>query len=244
MSTSPRVHAHATCSKTRTDLHCLPPIGRGRVIQCTNRPRYRSESIPGRRSETLHRTAFLTSLCILLAAFLGAPLQADTVDQELSRFVREDMRNGVLDEVMPVVTKLGYAPTVLTVVTLGLVAGHALDDDVLHDASLLAGVGVVSSGIVTASLKVAVGRHRPTTPDDRKSMPSGHTTTAFAVATALSRSDPTWRVAFYGTAALVGFSRVYTGRHYVADVLAGAVIGIAITRLALTQEARILSVPF
>ena len=202
------------------------------------------EPSPGSRSKTFRQTLCFTLLYILLATSLGVPLKAATIDQNLSRFVREDTRNTVFDKAMPAITRLGYAPSALTVLTLGVVAGHALDDDDLRDANLLAGVSIITSSIVTGSLKIAIGRHRPTAPDDRMSMPSGHTTTAFAVATVLSHSYSPWRVAFYGAATLVGFSRVYTGRHYVADVLAGAVIGTAITRLTLTQEARILAVPF
>ena len=143
---------------------------------------------PDSRSETLRQTVCFTSLCILLVTSLGAPLKAATIDQNLSRFVREDTRNAVSDRAMPVITRLGYAPNALTVLTLGVVAGHALDDDDLRDASLLAGVSIITSSIVTGSLKIAIGRHRPTAPNDRKSMPSGHTTTAFAAATALSHS--------------------------------------------------------
>lgn len=60
------------------------------------------------------------------------------------------------------------------------------------------------------------------------SFPSGHTTTAFAVAAMLAfscRGKTTGIFAFW-IAMLVGYSRVYLGQHFVEDVLAGMVIGI------------------
>lgn len=60
------------------------------------------------------------------------------------------------------------------------------------------------------------------------SFPSGHTTTAFAVAAILSfncRKHITCMVAFW-MAVLVGYSRVYLGQHFVEDVLAGIITGI------------------
>jgi undecaprenyl-diphosphatase len=59
------------------------------------------------------------------------------------------------------------------------------------------------------------------------SFPSDHAAGAFAIAVALLifwRRAGWLAVAF---AALLGFSRIYTGEHYVSDVLAGAAIGTA-----------------
>lgn len=61
---------------------------------------------------------------------------------------------------------------------------------------------------------------------DFNSFPSGHTAGAVAVALAVSRDNPGARNAAYALAALSGAAQVIRSRHYVTDVLAGAVIGI------------------
>lgn len=107
---------------------------------------------------------------------------------------------------------------------------------------------LISSGI-TGLLKGTLGRARPfVTADtlahdfkfgggfgdsDRQSFPSGHTTTAFAAASAVTsevrRMWPryTWYVApvLYGGATLVGLSRMYHNKHWASDVMLGAAIG-------------------
>jgi membrane-associated phospholipid phosphatase len=61
------------------------------------------------------------------------------------------------------------------------------------------------------------------------SFPSGHTATAFGIATLmvilLRTSRPVTIGIFIGTT-LVGLSRIYLAQHFLEDVLAGAVLGI------------------
>lgn len=68
---------------------------------------------------------------------------------------------------------------------------------------------------------------------DYTSFPSGHTTTAFAAAAAVTSETrrmwpkSVWFVApaMYGGATLVGLSRMYHNRHWASDVVLGAAIG-------------------
>lgn len=119
----------------------------------------------------------------------------------------------------------------------------------IADLGLHGTEAIVVSGVGTALLKGLAGRARPFVSKDGRpsdfslgrgfrsgdytSFPSGHTTTAFAAAAAVtaetSRWWPrsTWLVApaMYGGATMVGLSRMYHDRHWASDVALGAAIG-------------------
>lgn len=65
------------------------------------------------------------------------------------------------------------------------------------------------------------------------SFPSGHTSTAFAVAAALGVLFPRGRWAFYAVATLTGLQRISENAHYVSDVVAAAAFGVGVTYAAL-----------
>jgi len=62
---------------------------------------------------------------------------------------------------------------------------------------------------------------------NNSSFPSGHTATAFAIATvmALMMKDKSWQLLILIAAVLVGYSRIYLAQHFLLDVIIGAVIG-------------------
>ena len=60
------------------------------------------------------------------------------------------------------------------------------------------------------------------------SFPSGHTVSAFALATVLAvgSKNKKWSTLYLLPAILVGYSRMYLAQHFLQDVLAGSVIGV------------------
>jgi undecaprenyl-diphosphatase len=106
----------------------------------------------------------------------------------------------------------------------------------------------VTSIVVNAALKPLGRRRRPDVvagevPIARHvrmpithSFPSGHSASAFAFATGVAATLPVAAVPLRALAALVSYSRVHTGVHYPGDVVAGALVGVALARV--TTRAR------
>jgi membrane-associated phospholipid phosphatase len=59
------------------------------------------------------------------------------------------------------------------------------------------------------------------------SFPSAHSTSSFAVATAMTRVDPRAKVAFIPAVAMAA-GRPYLGMHYPSDVVVGVLLGLAL----------------
>ena len=78
---------------------------------------------------------------------------------------------------------------------------------------------------VTSGLKLVIDEERPDESND-KSFPSGHTSSSFAAAATLHKRHG-WEVGVpaHIVAVFVGVARVKADKHFVHDVIAGAVIG-------------------
>ncbi len=98
--------------------------------------------------------------------------------------------------------------------------------------------GLVAAACVVAMLafntvvKNAIKRPRPVTKaidhsPTSWSMPSAHTSMAMVGAATMQVIVPELAALWWGVAAALAISRVMLGMHYLADVLAGAVLGIA-----------------
>jgi undecaprenyl-diphosphatase len=138
----------------------------------------------------------------------------------------------VLDALVGVINPIGSGVTLLVVsVALALLA-RCLGRSRLHDASWLAAVAFAFAGLVEFSLKHLVGPPRPDVDTalvaSFDSFPSGHATSVFTVAAVFAAYYPVLRWPLYGLAAAIALGRVYLDRHYVSDIVAGAVIGLTL----------------
>jgi len=111
-----------------------------------------------------------------------------------------------------------------------------------------AGSAVAAGVLIFHKIKKVVGRIRPKdiephcwariVTSDRFSFPSGHSTTAFAVALSLGSFYPEARPLLLVLAANVAVSRVIVGMHFLSDVLVGSGMGAVLGYVAFSVFAR------
>ncbi|MBW3003662.1 phosphatase PAP2 family protein [Candidatus Woesearchaeota archaeon] len=95
-------------------------------------------------------------------------------------------------------------------------------------------LGLVSTGIITVALKYIISRPRPFMVFDyqplaesvfKYSFPSLTTASVFAMLPFMLKNYPKLRWLWWLIAAVIGFSRLYVGLHYISDIIFGALLG-------------------
>jgi membrane-associated phospholipid phosphatase len=155
-------------------------------------------------------------------------------DLDLQRTINQGWSSPALDILFATLNWLGVGWVQITLI-MPLLAIRA--------TRMAAGIALLawaSSGLINLAIKAWVTRLRPSNlaetilPMDERnflsSFPSGHTVTAFAVATALALSWPNSKRLWIGAilfllAVGVGIARVYRGQHWPSDVIGGAALG-------------------
>jgi membrane-associated phospholipid phosphatase len=141
------------------------------------------------------------------------------------------------DKTMKITSNSVYP--VMVGVPAGLfLSGYVNNDKIMMRNGVKSGVAIGLNILLTSGIKLGINRERPyqkypndiiqRTSSGPHSFPSGHTSAAFASATALTLSTKKWYIAVpsYIYACGVGYSRMRLGVHFPSDVLGGMVIGI------------------
>ncbi len=160
-------------------------------------------------------------------------LWLQTLDVALFRFINQTLSNPLFDVAMPWLSGNRLFVPLVLLFAAGLI-WRGRGKAVLF-IFLLALVVGVTDGLVSNTLKHAIGRLRPCAALDsvrllvncgsNGSMPSSHAANWFAMTmVAFLFHRRSWRV-MLPLAVAVSFSRIYNGVHYPSDVLAGAILG-------------------
>lgn len=164
-------------------------------------------------------------------------------------------RHALIGKASPFITNFGSRYGYGTVIAFGTISALCRNKKGV-ETSLLASQAIITSGIWVQLLKVLTGRERPASNDiDSKSVagqlygpfaqfdqdlatrkpgssfdsfPSGHTATAFSIATVFAMQYKDIKavpILSYSLASLVGISRLTEHRHWSSDVFTGALLG-------------------
>ena len=163
-----------------------------------------------------------------------------TVDNEIRESILSTKSN-LMDNVTYVGEAFGNAKYGTALSALLYTSGLIFDHNDLRETGQMIAEAMLWNGIFTELLKITFVRYRPYTGNENlrmepfefeldaneNSLPSGHTSTAFTIATVLSEQiDNTYAsIALYSLASLTAYQRVYADAHWFSDTFLGAVLG-------------------
>ena len=179
--------------------------------------------VPPRKNKLLKRTILPLSLLTtgILLSDSGFEI---SLHETAQGWVGNDFRTHLDDYTR-------YAPVATLVVAnvAGVKAQHHWFDQTKNLA-----VSMILTDVFTRAIKNSVVKYRPDRSNDN-AFPSGHTSIAFASGAAVYEEykDTNAYLAYsgFGFAAVTGGLRLFNNKHYISDILAGAGIGILVTRL-------------
>ena len=181
---------------------------------------------------------------------LVASGMVSSIDEPLRQRMRSPwvQRSAWLSSSASAFEQLGGPAPLLSAVALSAV-GRGIGNESLADVSFHVVQALAFGGAASATMKVLVGRRRPFSGahrvndlqfgagfsggNDFRSFPSGHTISAFALASTLSAEIKVrWPAAsrclsplLYASATGTGLSRIYHDQHWGSDVVMGALLG-------------------
>ncbi|MCB9003814.1 MAG: phosphatase PAP2 family protein [Ardenticatenaceae bacterium] len=116
----------------------------------------------------------------------------------------------------------------IAVIAVLLLRGQTLGWDLLWT--------VLATAVSVFIAKSIFKRERPSGPGralsaDKYSFPSGHAARVTAVAMTLSFAYPLWAVVWLVWATAVSLARVVLARHFLSDIIGGAIVGLVVSLL-------------
>jgi membrane-associated phospholipid phosphatase len=173
-----------------------------------------------------------------LSAVVGAGLLLYSVDQDIQQWV-QDHRSSSSEDIFKAITYLGDGVVLIGLMTALYVYGEVNDSNSLKKTALLSLESWLTTGLIVRGLKSVAGRARPWTGESSHSFhpfstrsrfasfPSGHASSAFAVAVVIADQSKKAYIDIlaYSLATLVAMSRVHLDKHWASDILVGSAIG-------------------
>ncbi|MFN2601328.1 MAG: phosphatase PAP2 family protein [Gemmatimonadaceae bacterium] len=192
---------------------------------------------------------FVVKDLAVAAAFAAGTVALAPLDRHVTIQLQKPARqsNRILKTSATVFRLLGEPGGLITATGIYLI-GRADGQQKTQELGLHTMAAIALSGGEAGAIKMIAGRARPYASldnarnfgflrglkDDKyRSFPSGHTTSAFAFAAAVSGETQRWWPStrwiigpiLYSGATLTGMSRIYNEAHWASDVMAGAALG-------------------
>lgn len=211
---------------------------------------------------------------LTFSAVLGTGLLLYSLDGDIYQWT-QDNRSPFSEDFFKFITHFGDGGLLLGLMTALYASGEVFHRNSLRKTALLSLESWSISGVIVNGLKIVTGRARPWTGESShsfhpfsirsrfNSFPSGHSSSAFAVATVIAEQSKKVYIDIlaYSIASLVAISRVHINKHWTSDVLVGSSIGYFVAKkicsldrnrgsdrvmvsFQLSQERRALSITF
>lgn len=178
---------------------------------------------------------------LITLGIIGTGAILYTQDEKIRDYV-QDHRTATLDNLSPAFERLGNGIYDVGFLALYGGSGYIMKNEKMQEVSLLSFESFIVANTVGTVVKSGAGRTRPNEDEGSSrftpvsfdsahtSFPSGHTTSAFSIASVFADEyeSPWVGATAYGLASAVALQRVYDDKHWASDVFVGAALGTAV----------------